>query len=49
MHDVGYVLCMKLVLHDVEEEEKVFHLYHHSKKSIIAFGFINTVLVLLSK
>jgi hypothetical protein len=46
MHDVGYVSCMKLVLHDVEEEEKVFHLYHHSAKLAIAFGLINTVLVL---
>jgi len=30
---------MKLVLHDVEEEEKLFHLYHHSKKLAIAFGY----------
>jgi len=49
MHDVGYVPCMKLVLHDVEEEEKVFHLYHHSEKLAIPFGLINIVLVLLSK
>jgi hypothetical protein len=35
MHDVGYVPCMKLVLHDVEEEEKVFHLYHHSRNSLL--------------
>jgi hypothetical protein len=26
MHDAEYAPCMKLVLHDVEEEEKVFHL-----------------------
>jgi hypothetical protein len=25
MHDVGYVPDTKFVLHDVEEEEKVFH------------------------
>jgi hypothetical protein len=25
----------------VEEEEKVFHLYHHSKKIAITFGLIN--------
>jgi hypothetical protein len=49
MHDVGYVPYMKLVLHDVEEEEKVFHLYHQSEKLAIAFGLISTVLVLLSK
>jgi hypothetical protein len=49
MHDVGYAPCMKLVLHDAEEEQKVFHLYHHSEKLTIAFGLINTVLVLLSK
>jgi hypothetical protein len=31
MHDVGYVPCMKFVLHDVEEEQ-VTHLCHHSEK-----------------
>jgi hypothetical protein len=30
------------VLHDVEEEEKVFHLCHHSKKLAVDFGLINT-------
>ncbi len=49
MHDLGYVPCMKLVLHDVEEEEKVFHLYHHSEELATTFGLINTVLLLLSK
>jgi hypothetical protein len=34
--------CMKFVLHDVEEEEQVFHLCHHSEKLSIAFGLINT-------
>ncbi len=38
MHDAGYVFCTNLVLHDVKEEEKVFHLYHHSKKLVIAFS-----------
>jgi hypothetical protein len=42
MHDAGYVLCTKFVLHDVEENKKVFHLCHHSKKLAIAFGLINT-------
>jgi hypothetical protein len=42
MHDAGYVLCTKFVLHDVEEEEKVFHLRHHSEKLAIAFGLLNT-------
>ncbi len=32
MHDAGYVPCMKFVLHDMEEEEKVFQLCHHSEK-----------------
>jgi hypothetical protein len=31
----------KLLQHDVEEEEKVLHLCHHSKKSAIAFRLIN--------
>ncbi len=42
LHDAGYVPCTKFVLHDVEEEEKVFHLCHHSEKLAIAFGLINT-------
>jgi hypothetical protein len=37
---VGYVPYTKLVLHDVEEEEKVFHLCHHSEKLAITFGLI---------
>jgi hypothetical protein len=31
----------KLLQHDVEEEEKVLHLCHHSKKVAIAFRLIN--------
>jgi hypothetical protein len=40
MHGVGYVLCTKLVWHDVEEEKQTFHLCHHKEKLAIAFGFI---------
>jgi hypothetical protein len=32
----------KFVLHDVEEEEKAFHLCRNSLKLDIAFGLINT-------
>ncbi|CAM6042283.1 unnamed protein product [Sphagnum compactum] len=42
MHHAGYVPSTKFVLHDVEEEEKVFHFCHHSEKLAIAFGLINT-------
>ncbi len=41
MRDLGYVPHTKLLLHDVEEE-KVFHLCHHSEKLAIALGLINT-------
>ncbi|CAM6044111.1 unnamed protein product [Sphagnum compactum] len=40
--DAGYVPDTNFVLHDVEEEEKVFHLCHHSAKLAIAFGLINS-------
>ncbi|CAK9218943.1 unnamed protein product [Sphagnum troendelagicum] len=42
MHNAGYVPCTEFVLDDVEEEEKVSHLCHHSEKLAIAFGLINT-------
>jgi hypothetical protein len=42
MHDAGYVPCTEFVLDDVEEEEKAFHLCHHSEKLAVAFGLINT-------
>ncbi|CAK9193462.1 unnamed protein product [Sphagnum troendelagicum] len=42
MHDAGYVPRTKFILHDVEEEEKVFCLCHHSEKLAIALGLINT-------
>jgi hypothetical protein len=32
---------MKVDLYDAEEEEKVFHLCHHSEKLASAFGVIN--------
>jgi len=37
----GCVPYTKLLQHDVEEEEEVLHLCHHSKKSAIAFRRIN--------
>jgi hypothetical protein len=43
-HDARYVPCIEFVLDDVEEEEKVFHLCHHSEELAIAFGLINTTL-----
>jgi hypothetical protein len=42
MHAMGYVPDTKFVLCDVEEEDKVFHLCHHSEKLAIAFGLIST-------
>jgi pentatricopeptide repeat protein len=42
MNDAGYVPSTESVLDDVREEEKVFHLCHHSEKLAIAFGLINT-------
>jgi hypothetical protein len=41
IHGAGYVPCSKFVLDDVEEEAKVSHLCHHSKKLAISFGLIN--------
>jgi hypothetical protein len=42
MHDTGYVPDTKFVLHDMEEEDKMLHLCHHSEKLAIAFGLIST-------
>jgi hypothetical protein len=42
LHDAVYMPCTKVDLYDMEEEEKVFHLCHHSVKLAIAFGVINT-------
>ncbi len=42
MKEAGYVPDTKFMLHDVDEEEKLFHLCHHSEKLAIAFGLIST-------
>jgi hypothetical protein len=42
MKDAGYVPDITSMLHDVEEEEKLFHLCHHSEKLAIAYGLIST-------
>ncbi len=42
MLDAGYREYTNLVLYEVEEEENVFRLCHHSEKLAIAFGLINT-------
>ncbi|CAM6036051.1 unnamed protein product [Sphagnum compactum] len=42
MKDAGYVPDIRFMLHDVEEEEKLFHLCHHSEKLAIAYGLIST-------
>jgi hypothetical protein len=42
MEEVEYFPDTRIVLHDVEEEEKVFHLLHHSEKLAIAFGLISS-------
>jgi hypothetical protein len=38
MKDVGYDPDITFMLHDVEEEEKSFHLCHYSEKLAIAYG-----------
>ncbi|KVI11791.1 hypothetical protein Ccrd_009794 [Cynara cardunculus var. scolymus] len=38
----GYISSPKLVLHDVEEEEKEHMLKYHSEKLAVAFGILNT-------
>lgn len=42
MKEMGYVPDTKLVLHDVEEEQKEHMLSHHSEKLAIAFGLVST-------
>jgi hypothetical protein len=49
MHDAGYMQYTIFVLPDVEEEEKVFHMCHHSEKLAIACGLINKAPGLHSK
>ncbi len=41
MKEAGYVPDTKFMLHDVDEEEKLFHLCHHSEKLAIACGLIS--------
>jgi hypothetical protein len=40
MREEGYVSSTKLVLHDVEEEEKEHMLKYHSEKLAVAFGIL---------
>ncbi len=42
MKDLGYVPDTKFVLHDVEDEDRMLRLGHHSEKLAIAFGLIST-------
>jgi hypothetical protein len=49
MHDVGYKPSTEFVLDDVEEEEKVFHLCHHSEKLLLHLGSSTQHLVLNKK
>ncbi len=41
-----FLYLIQFVLHDVEGEEKMFHLCQHREKLAIAFELINTFLVL---
>ncbi|KAK9106125.1 hypothetical protein Scep_022969 [Stephania cephalantha] len=41
MKKEGYVSATKMVLHDVEEEEKEHMLKYHSEKLAVAFGILN--------
>ncbi|KAK1275222.1 Pentatricopeptide repeat-containing protein [Acorus gramineus] len=41
MKAAGYVSATKMVLHDVEEEEKEHLLKYHSEKLAVAFGLLN--------
>jgi pentatricopeptide repeat protein len=42
MNDAGYMPDTRFVLHDVDEEEKLMQLCHHSEKLSVAFGLIST-------
>jgi hypothetical protein len=48
MHDAEYVPYTKFVLHDVEDDEKLFHLSQHSVKMVIV-GSSTQLLVLHSE
>lgn len=41
MKQEGYVSATKLVLHDVDEEEKAHMLKYHSEKLAVAFAILN--------
>ena len=41
MKKEGYISSRKLILHDVEEEEKEHMLRYHSEKLAVAFGILN--------
>ncbi|KAI7726860.1 hypothetical protein M8C21_021786, partial [Ambrosia artemisiifolia] len=41
LKEEGYISSPKLVLHDVEEEEKEHMLRYHSEKLAVAFGILN--------
>jgi len=38
--EAGYVVDTSFMLHDVEEEQKAYGLFHHSEKLALAFGVI---------
>ncbi|KAL2897939.1 hypothetical protein RDABS01_039721 [Bienertia sinuspersici] len=40
MKQDGYVSCINLVLHDVDEEEKVHMLKYHSERLAVAYGIL---------
>jgi pentatricopeptide repeat protein len=42
LNDAGYMPDTRFVLHDVDEEEKLMQLCHHSEKLSVAFGLIST-------
>ncbi|KAJ7560247.1 hypothetical protein O6H91_04G119800 [Diphasiastrum complanatum] len=42
MKQAGYTPDMRFVLHDVDDDEGEFSLWHHSEKLAIAFGIIST-------
>jgi hypothetical protein len=52
MNDVGYVPNTKFVLWDVEEEEKLSYLWHHSEKvtrNLQVFGDCHTATKFIAK
>ncbi|CAN1333246.1 Pentatricopeptide repeat-containing protein At4g02750 [Linum perenne] len=47
MKDEGYISLTKLVLHDVEEEEKEHMLKYHSEKLAVAYGILSIPAVMV--